>query len=427
MPPKGKTAEYDRVDECMAVLGPLMVGITRREQVTHLLPEMLLARALGIPKWPTGDTERRFLVAANEQTLRAADEVLQENILQEVLAHEPVTVRVHGDLSGLSSRARKREGVRPGYMGGPIKPGYRPMRIEVEGLPVQVELRPGNDACTDLPDRILERARKVRQRLPRSEIRVGIDSASGKAHVIAQLQKHQHERPGDRKLQFYIGGASQHARGWWSQAVSPLSKIKPGWKRVSVTTEIRELGWQRPWGERKASARVVAVRRKEWSRSKRKKRTHRVQVIYTGSSPQAESARGVFVEYHERQRVENGIKNAKQSFPVRGLPVREPIGNRINVRMVALGEQVVILYKRTFEEYAGADRWGPMAKTIRRSLFEAPEKKTGRHDDPVGTALCGVPNDRADRQAAGGPDGDPASDRAANGSGTVIPKLRDVR
>jgi hypothetical protein len=112
---------------------------------------------------------------------------------------------------------------------------------------------------------------------------------------------------------------------------------------------------------------------------------------------------------------------------VRGLPVREPIGNRIYVRMVALAEQVVILYKRTFEEYAGADRWGAMAKTIRRNLFEAPKIKTVRHDDLAGAALCGVPPSRADRQAAGGPHVNPATDRAGNGSGIMIPKLRDVR
>ncbi len=65
---KGKNATFDPEDEAMAVLGRLMLGITRREHLDKLLPEQMIAEALGIERWPSGDTERRFYVRFEECT-----------------------------------------------------------------------------------------------------------------------------------------------------------------------------------------------------------------------------------------------------------------------------------------------------------------------------------------------------------------------
>lgn len=177
---KGRTAVYQPEDEAMAVLGRLMVGITRREHVDELLPEMLVAEALGIPQWPSGDTERRFLIRATEKTLRGVDGILEDLAIEKGLDYEPYTVHVAADLSGLRSQARRREGVAPGYMGGPkIKPGYQMMRVLVQGIPAWVDLRAGNDGCQDLSDQSLRICRKVRQTLPQSQIHLSLDSGFG--------------------------------------------------------------------------------------------------------------------------------------------------------------------------------------------------------------------------------------------------------
>lgn len=379
---KGRTAQYQPEDEAMAVLGRLLVGITRREHVDEMLPEMLVAEAMGIPKWPSGDTERRFLTRATETTLQGVDGILEDLAIQKGLAYGPYTVHVAADLSGLRSQARKREGVEPGYMGGVVKPGYQMMRVLVQGLPAWDDLRAGNDGCQDLSDHALRICGKVRQKLPQAQIHLGLDSGFGHGAHLGKVQAH-HQR--DRKFHYYIGGAAQYApKRWWKEVVLAAGDTRR-WDRVSKTTEILDLGWQRPWsGEAGIErVRVVATRRKEWGRARKNekkdqdKNEYQYRVIYTDVSPEAVTARWVFSQYHERQRVETDIKDGKQSFRIKELPVRELLGNRLYVKMVAIAQGLMRLYLGEFEAYPGPDVWGPLSKTIRQRLFRASGKKSG--------------------------------------------------
>ena len=368
---KGRTAVYQPEDEAMAVIGRLMAGISRREHLDELVPEMLLAEALGIPKWPSGDTERRFLVRANETTVRGVDGILRDLAIDQGLDYKPYTVHVAGDLSGLRSQARQREGVKVGYMGGPIKPGYQTMRVSVNGMPAWTDLRAGNDGCVDLPDRSLEICRQVRRKLPKSRIHLGLDSGFGNSRQLCKVQAMCQT---DRQLHYFVGGSSQYAPQWWEQIVLPACKNRR-WDRISKTTEILELGWQKPWGNETDRMRVVATRRKEWGKGR--KRKYQIRVIYTDVSEQDRTARWVFGEYHERQRVEADIKDGKQSFRLKDLPVKELIGNRLYVKMTAIAQGMTRLYVREFERYRGPNKWGPQSKTVRRNLFKVAGEKTG--------------------------------------------------
>lgn len=387
---KGRNAEFQPEDEAMAVLGRQMLGVARRENLDHLLPEQAIADAMGIKRWPSGDTERRFLVRFDARGLRGLDRIRERMVLREVQGgQEPV--HVDGDVTGLISQAEKREGVASGYMGGPIKPGFQNPRVGVEGLPFWVDLRPGNDGCEDLFEHEMAVVRKVRRARPQRWIYATLDSKYGKRKNIAATCRYGHR---DRRFRFFIGGSIQYCqRKWWEQAVA----VETGsWRRVSKTTEIKDLGVQSPWGPKGPQTRVVATRKEDWKekhRAKKKKgkapleAKYRHQVIYALPVGPKMSAREIFREYHRGQRREFDIKDGKQSFEIRKLPVKELRGNRAYLKLAAIAQAIVSTYQRKFLH---VKPWGVLARTMREVTFRVGGKNRDRWGNSAAAVLPGL-------------------------------------
>jgi hypothetical protein len=388
---KGRNSTFQPEDEAMAVLGRLMLGITRREHLDKLLPEQMIAEALGIERWPSGDTERRFYIRFQEQGLAGLDRISESLVLTQALQEGTDPIHEDIDGTGLQSQAEKREGVASGYMGGPIKPGYQNLRIGVNGVTLWTDLRAGNDGYEDLFEIGVQKARLLRQKQPHRLVYYTGDSKFGKQYHIEGAQRMAQK---DRKFVFFVGGSRQYCRhDWWDQVVS----VEQGsWQRVSKTTEIRELGLQAPWGPKGPQVRVVATRKEDWKakhaerkKGKRKRSSkpepkYRYQVIYTCARRSWMTARDVFHEYHQGQRREFEIKDGKQSFEIRKLPVKELIGNRAYVKLAAIAQSIVANYQRKF---LNVKPWGLQAKTMREVTFKIGGKKGAGRDNPAGTLL----------------------------------------
>ncbi len=69
----------------MAYLGCQMTGLVRLNHIDRVLPEGVLAEAIGIPQWMSENTEQRFLKRATEETLKGVDELIQRRIEEESL------------------------------------------------------------------------------------------------------------------------------------------------------------------------------------------------------------------------------------------------------------------------------------------------------------------------------------------------------
>lgn len=387
---KGRNAVFQPEDEAMAILGRLMLGISRRDHLDKLLPEQAIADTLGIRRWPSGDTERRFYLRFREEGLAGLDQMIEHHALMEVVKEGEGPFHVDIDVTGLVSQAEKREGVRSGYMGGPIKPGYQNPRVSVDGVPVWTDLRPGDDGCTDLFDVGMKKARIMRR------IRAGRPlsyTADSKFGTRKNIQKAQSLARGDKGFGYFVGGSRQYCRRtWWDRTVAVA---KGNWMAVSQTTEIKELGWKQPWGTKGPKIRVVAVRKEDWAakhaknkkrrgKTRRKKKEYRHQAIFTGTAPKEMTARGVFAEYHEGQRREFDIKDGKQSYEIRKLPVRELQGNRAYIKMTAMAQAVVGLFQRKF---LNDRRWGRTSKTMREVTFKIGGKNRGAADYSLGAVL----------------------------------------
>ena len=389
---KGRNAVFQPQDEAMAVLGRLMLGVTRREHLDKLLPEQLIADTLEIRRWPSGDTERRFYQRFDEEGLAGLDKMMEHHVLTEVVKEGEGPFHVDIDVTGLSSQAEKREGVRSGYMGGPIKPGYQNPRVSVDGVTAWTDLRAGDDGCTDLFDVGLKKARLMRR------IRAGrplFYTADSKFGTRANIEKAQRLARQDKGFGFFVGGSRQYCqRKWWDKTVAIAKGM---WQAVSKTTQIKELGEQRPWGPKGPKVRVVAVRKEDWavkharkksrkgqSEAKKRGKVYRHQAIFAGASRKQMTARGVFAEYHEGQRREFDIKDGKQSYEIRKLPVRELQGNRAYIKMASIAQGIVGLYQRQFLDNC---RWGRTGKTVREVMFKIGGKNRGTEDDPVAAVL----------------------------------------
>lgn len=386
---KGNNAQFQPQDEAMAVLGRLMLGIRRREHLDQLLPEQLLAKALGIRRWPSADTERRFYIRFTEEGLLGLDRILERQILPEAIAGTEGPLHVDIDVTGLPSQARRREGVRPGYMGGPIKPGYHNPRVSVQGVVIWTDLVPGDDNAGDVFDRGLSKVRLIRRILPEKPLYLTGDSQFGfrqnleKVHERAQKDKH---------FGFFIGGSRQYSqREWWDRTVG---RDRGTWKDVNKTTRIQDLGFQEPWGAEGPRLRVVRVEQEDWRGKAHARKTGRKArasaaspkkkvrhyVIYTGMAPDQMTDREVFRTYHQGQRREFDIKDGKQSYAIGNLPVRELRGNRAYTKMAGLAQAIVTLYQRKF---LGAKPWGLLGRTLRETTFKIGGKNPDRWGGPA--------------------------------------------
>lgn len=145
------------------------------------------------------------------------------------------------------------------------------------------------------------------------------------------------------------------------------------WTKVNSTTEIRELGEIRPWGEETAPVRAVAVRRKE--RHPKQKTVHArekpswdLRYLIVTSAPRSRlGTRSVFDKYHQRQREEFSFKDGKQSLSTAKMPSMKLSANRMHVKMVGLAQVMLQLFAWRFLPHPGT--YGPTCKTIREKVI----------------------------------------------------------
>lgn len=378
---KGRNAVYSPLNEAIAYLGCQVAGILRLNHIDRLIPEGGLAGVLGLPQWMSENTEQRFLKRATEETLEGMDGIAQRLIVDEELQGGPTgMIEVDGDVTGIPQRARKREGVKPGYCEGRARPCYQQPRITVNGLSWWSDLRPGNDACMDLPERTLKTGSKLAREYPKREIFCRLDGYWASRATLRMCQKAAEDQA---NLEFLlpIHANSMKAQPWETRVAVAQSP----WKRVNSTTRIRELGRMRPWGEDTEPVRAVAVWREEKRRGKRGKTVTKVlrYLIVVSVERKHLGTLGVFRRYHQRQREEFSFKDGKQSLSMAKMPSMKLMANRMHVKMVALAQVMMHLFARKFVPHPGP--YGPTCKTIREKIVAVGGKNTAgprRGDQP---------------------------------------------
>lgn len=386
---KGKNAVYSPLDEAMAYVGSQMAGIARLNHLDQILPEGVIADVLGLPQWPSENTEQRFLNRATEETLEGVDDLLEKLVYAREVENGSGPIEVDGDVTGVPQRGRKREGVQNGYCGGRARPCYQQPRVTVNGLAVWTDLRRGGDGCMDVFGRTQETARKLAQKCPGREVEYRLDgfyATKGHLRLAHSFSGHQ------RNLTFLLAiHASDMKEGRWEELVAQ----GPGrWKRVNSTTEIRELGLVRPWREETEPVRAVAVRREERRPKKKAKRRGKKKwdlryLIVTSAPRRRMGTRRAFQRYHQRQREEFSFKDGKQSLSMAKMPTQKLMANRAHVRMVALAQVILQLFARRFLPHKGP--YGPTCKTIREKVIAVGGKNHGTKHGRAATDVLRVP------------------------------------
>jgi hypothetical protein len=366
---KGRTAVYSPVDEAMAYIGTQLLGILRLNHIDQLLPEGGVARIFGLPQWPSENTEQRFLKRATEHTLEGLDRIMQRQIWEQEIQSRPGLIEVDGDVTGIPQRGRKREGVHSGYCGGRVRPCLQQPRITVNGLVWWTDLRPGNDGCSDLFERTVQTAQDLAKQYVRRQVNMRLDGYyASKANLrLAQSTGRHH---GNFKFLLAIH-ASDMKDGWWETLVSTAGGSP--WTWVNSTTQIRELGSVRPWGDETESVRAVAVRRRERPPGKKARRDEpephwdlRYMIVTNIPRPML-GTRKVFKRYHQRQREEFSFKDGKQSLSTAKMPTLKLMANRAHVKVVALAQNLMQMFARRFLPHEGP--YGPTCKTIREKVI----------------------------------------------------------
>lgn len=197
---KGKTSVYSPLDEAMAYVGSQLAGIVRLNHMDRLLPEGALATALGLPQWMSENTQQRFLRRATEETLDGVDQLMQKLVVEERLEWSVGPIEVDGDVTAIPQRARKREGVEPGYCGGKARPCYQQPRVTVQGLVWWTDLRRGRDAGPDVPGRTLETGSKLAGKYPKREIFCRWDGQWASRGHLGEAQEASRKHPRLRYL-----------------------------------------------------------------------------------------------------------------------------------------------------------------------------------------------------------------------------------
>jgi hypothetical protein len=388
---KGRNAVYSPLNEAMAYLGCQVTGILRLNHMDRLLPEQAVAEALSLPKWMSENTQQRFLKRATEETLTGVDGIAQRLIVDEDLQGPPGMIEVDGDVTGIPQRARKREGVKPGYCEGRARPCYQQPRITVNGLSWWTDLRPGNDACTDLPKRTLQTGARLAGEFPQREVFCRLD---GFWASRATLRMFQDAADGQSNLAFLLPIHSNYMKARpWEEIVACSSSP---WKRVNSTTRIRELGTIRPWGDDTRPVRAVAVWREEKRRGKRGRTVTKVlrYLIAVSVERKRLGTLAVFRRYHQRQREEFSFKDGKQSLSTAKMPTMKFTANRMHVKMVALAQVMMHLFARKFVPHPGP--YGPTCKTLREKVVAVGGKnpagsRGGDHSDLLRLSMAATP------------------------------------
>jgi hypothetical protein len=396
---KGPNATYTPVDEAMAYLACQMAGIVRLNHIDRLLPEGVIAEALGIPQWMSENTEQRFLKRATEKTLGGIDRLTQRLIAEEALRRSAGVIEVDGDATSIPQRARKREGVEPGYVakrkGGPC---YQQPRVTVNGLPWWTDLRAGSDGCRDLFGRTRQTALKLARKHPGREVIFRLDGGfASKQHLREAVEAGEE----CSKVKFFLAiHATQMKAGRWEEMVA---KAPGSWRRMNSTTEVKELGRVRPWGEETPGVRAVAVRREERApKGKKKPRKKGPEwdlryLIVTNATRARLGTTKAFGRYHQRQREEFSFKDGKQSLSTAKMPTANLRANRMHVKMVAMAQGILHLFASKFVPHAG--RYGPTCKTLREKVIvvggknRKGEVRAGAGADVLRVPLAALPGE----------------------------------
>jgi hypothetical protein len=391
---KGPTATFTPLDEAMAYLGCQIAGIVRLNHIDRLLPEGALAELLDLPRWPSENTEQRFLKRATEDTLLGMDRMMQRLVEDEELPRESGIIEVDGDVTGIPQRGKKREGVQYGWCGGRARPCYQQPRVTVNGLPWWNDLRAGKDMCMDLPQRTLETGAKLAREYPKRDVFCRMDGYYTSKDYIRSAQEEVKRYPNLKYLQ--VVHPKKLKAGRWEALVA--ASAHP-WKQVNSTTRIKELDFVHVWDEGIEPARAIAVRRSEGrtvpkggpTRGK-KPRKDLKYLIVTNVHPKHLGTRKTFKRYHQRQREEFSFKDGKQSLATAKMPTQKLSANRMHVKMVALAQLMLQLFARTFLPHAG--RYGPTCKTIREKVIAVGGKNQPRRDVGTGADLLCLPLDQ---------------------------------
>ena len=385
---KGRNAVYQPEDEAMAYVGCQIAGIVRLNHIDRLLPEGVLAEALGIPQWMSENTQQRFLKRATEETLEGVDGLTRKLVEEEQLSWSEAPIEVDGDVTAVPQRGRKREGVESGYCGGRVRPCYQQPRVTVNGLVWWTDLRRGKDACMDLPERTLETGSRLAQKHPKCEVFCRLD---GYWASKATLRRAQAAAEKNKNLIYLLAiHAADMKKGRWEELVG-----QGPWKRVNSTTEIRELEWIEPWGDTTERVRAVAVRRKERLPNHKGRREVREPkwdlryLIGTCASRKRLGTRGTFDRYHQRQREEFSFKDGKQSLSTAKMPTMKLQANRMHVKMVGLAQLMLQLFAWKFLPHPGS--YGPTCKTIREKVIQVGGKNRDEQGGAAGADLLRVP------------------------------------
>ena len=386
---KGRNAVYQPEDEAMAYVGCQIAGIVRLNHMDRLLPEGVLAEALGIPKWMSENTQQRFLKRATEKTQAGVDALTAKLVEEEELSWGEGPIEVDGDVTAVPQRGRKREGVESGYCGGKVRPCYQQPRVTVNGLPWWTDLRPGKDAGVDVPERTLETGVRLARKYPKREIFCRWDGQWASRVNLGRAQEKAQE---NRNLKFLVAiHATQMKAGRWEDLVKG---VEGPWKRVNSTTQIRELGWVKPW-EDVAAVRAVAVRRekrppKGAKRDPKQEREWDLRYLIATEAPRKRlGTRSVFDRYHQRQRVEFSFKDGKQSLSTAKMPTMKLQANRMHAKMVALAQVMLQLFSRRFLPHPGS--YGATCKTIREKVIAVGGKNHDGERDGATADLLRLP------------------------------------
>lgn len=396
---KGKTSVFTPVDEAMAYLGAQLLGIWRLSGMDRLLPEGLLVRALELPRWPSEDTERRFLRRATERTLVGVDRTIQDVILaEEVEKRTEGWLWVGADITAIESRARRREGAAPGYCNGRKRVCFQVPRVCVQGLPWWTDLRPGRDACEDVFDVGLEAARRFARENPSRRAGFRVDGGFASKEHLRRLQAVR-ERHGNFH---YFLAIPRHniSPTWWEEVVG---STRSGWRRMNQTTWVKDVGMSRPWADETGAVHLVAVRRYGQRRTRRgcgpwrwvaTDRIDKEYLIATSARPHTKVGRTIFRWYHTRQGEELSFKDGKQSLPLKKLPSRKLLPNRLHVKMVSLAQVKAQLFARHFihpdrpaPPNGGERTSGLLTRTLREKVFEAGGKNAEARRDLAAPSL----------------------------------------
>lgn len=387
---KGRNAVYKPEDEAMAYVGCQIAGIVRLNHIDRLLPEGVVAEALGLPRWMSENTQQRFLKRATEETLEGVDRLTQKLVQEEHLAETVGVIEVDGDGTSVPQRGRKREGVESGYCGGRARPCYQQPRVTVNGLVWWTDLRRGKDACLDLPERTLKTGSKLAQKHRKREVFCRLDGYWASKANLREAQETARENP--NLIYLMAIHAADMKAGRWEELVA---RGKGPWKRVNSTTEIRELEWIRPWGRDSERIRAVAVRRQERipkRRRSRRKATRKYDLRYliaTNASRPRLGTRRAFDRYHQRQREEFSFKDGKQSLATAKMPTMKLQANRMHVKMVGLAQVMMQLFARRFLPHPGS--YGPTCKTIREKVIAVGGENRTRQGGETGPGVLRLP------------------------------------